>query len=285
MCRQGLSIAPRPAPGYAAGCHEIRAIFPAHGDPGGFSGTGSAAARNSFNFAINLSTNFATPHVQWARPLPDGPVRALFVIHISGQPAANPRGIVELMQRFDLEAEVVYADARYGVVCGEDQGVERLSDLLEKEYDVFVFGNVGAEILPDEIQRRVLERVSAGTGLVSIGPGPSGPARHRLAPDEPVRANDPVEVLCGSGLAGLLDIDRRDAEPSRSVAGELLWAYTHGEGRQINIHCGETAGARRQSRGLTERPISQSNPLRAGPCASGSRRSGCARGGNWPATK
>jgi hypothetical protein len=200
------------------------------------------------NFAVNLSTNFATPHVKWAQPLPGGPVRALFVIHISGQPASNPRGIVELMQRFDMEAEVVYADARYSVICGEEaaakagvEGVRRLADLMKKEYDVFVLGNVGIEILPDEIWRDILERVSNGAGLVSIGPGPFGPARHSAITDEPVRDGDPVDIVRGTGLAGLLDAGRAVNEPSRAVAREFVWAYTQGKGRQALLYFGKKA--------------------------------------------
>ncbi len=43
------------------------------------------------NFSFTLSTSVATPHVKWAKPLPGGPVRALFVIHVSGQPAGHRR--------------------------------------------------------------------------------------------------------------------------------------------------------------------------------------------------
>jgi hypothetical protein len=194
------------------------------------------------NFAVNLSTNFATPHVKWAQPLPGGPVRALFVIHISGQPATNPRGVVELMQRFDLEAEVVYADARYSVICGEEaaakggaEGVKRLADLMKKEYDVFVFGNVSINILPDEIKRDILERVSNGAGLVAIGPGPFGPSRHGTIKEDPTRDRNPAPLLRPTGLAGLLEFSRGKVEPSLHIAGEIMWAYTQGKGRQALI--------------------------------------------------
>lgn len=194
------------------------------------------------NFALNLSTDFATPHVKWAQPLAGGPVRALFFLHVSGQPATNPRGVVELMQRFDLEAEIVYADARYSVICGEEEaaragveGVKRLAVLMQKEYDVFVFGNVSINILPDGIKRDILERVSNGAGLVSIGPAPFGPARHDAIKEKPARETERAGLLRPTGLAGLVDVPRGRTDPSREVAGELVWAYTQGKGRQALI--------------------------------------------------
>ncbi len=59
---------------------------------------------------IPFSTAVVTPHVPWAKALPDGPVRGFFV-----PPVTEGRDMVELMQRLSLEPTAVTSDRSWDV--------------------------------------------------------------------------------------------------------------------------------------------------------------------------
>jgi len=165
---------------------------------------------------------FATPHVNWGSPLPAGPVRALFIIHVT-DPGTNAREIVEVMQRFDVQAAVVFE--KDGMLYGEQEGRRRLRDLLRARYDVFVLGQVSMDLLGYEQQYQLLKQVVAGTGLICIGPRPEtiltparrvGPAGAALGP--------------GSGLAGLVP-----GGSSEQLAGRVATSYRLKQGRALHL--------------------------------------------------
>ena len=117
-----------------------------------------------------LSMELATPHTDWAQPYARGPVRALFFADGRG---TGPREIIELMQRFEVEADAVYhisiVDTPDFEWLGGDAGHRRMLRLLQKPYDVFIFQGVTPTMLTAEEQYKLLRPVTEGAGLVLIG--------------------------------------------------------------------------------------------------------------------
>jgi len=115
-----------------------------------------------------LSTAFVTPHTEWAKPYCGGKLRVLFFA--AWQPGTTRgRDMVELMQRFDIEADAAYYLVRDKKWLGDKAGHERILRLLQKPYDVYVFWGVAPKELAAEEQARVLEAVTDGGGTVFIG--------------------------------------------------------------------------------------------------------------------
>lgn len=119
-----------------------------------------------------MATAFETPHTEWAKPYAGGKVRALFFMDI-GYCGTVPREVVELKQRLDLEAEVVFwaniIDSPNYHWHGDAAGMRRMKRLLSQAWDCFVFVNSPVERLPVEEQYRALLAVTKGAGLVLIG--------------------------------------------------------------------------------------------------------------------
>ena len=126
----------------------------------------------------SLTTKLVTPHKPWAKGYAAGPVRALFVVHGGGYggkwfaPGTRLREVVELLQRFDLDADAVFCGGRGkgADFLGLDLGKERAERLLGKPYDVYVFAGFSFEKLPAKFRYLVMERVAKGAGLVCCGP-------------------------------------------------------------------------------------------------------------------
>jgi hypothetical protein len=117
-----------------------------------------------------IESAFVTPHTAWAKPYALGRTRVLFFTWGRG---LEPREVVELNQRFDLDpkmafwARVVDSDREHW--HGDTLGVRRIDRLLESKWDAFVFINVAMEKLSTDQQSRILEAVTAGAGLVMVG--------------------------------------------------------------------------------------------------------------------
>ncbi|MGC9317241.1 MAG: beta-galactosidase [Armatimonadota bacterium] len=117
-----------------------------------------------------LTFEFETPHTDWAQPYAGETTRVLFFTDGRG---TNPRECVELMQRFDIDAEAVFwarivdsADTHWH---GGEIGERRMLELLEQQWDCFVFLGLGLENMSPEQQYRVLHPVTEGAGLVFVG--------------------------------------------------------------------------------------------------------------------
>jgi hypothetical protein len=95
--------------------------------------------------------DYVTPHVQWAKPLPGGKVRALFFISSKSSP---PREIAEMCQRGDIEPSIVYYDRSGKTVQDGQVGMERAVRVIKQGPDVFVFANCVFESLSGEAQGR-----------------------------------------------------------------------------------------------------------------------------------
>ncbi|MCX7597940.1 MAG: beta-galactosidase [Armatimonadetes bacterium] len=121
-----------------------------------------------------LSMEYVTPHTDWAQPYILGKTRVLYFGWGFGPGhGTDTRDLIELMQRFDIEAQA----ALYAQICdmpetgwhGGPAGVRRILRLLEKPYDCFIFHAVEPARLPPEAQYKVLKSVTEGAGLVLIG--------------------------------------------------------------------------------------------------------------------
>ena len=145
--------------------------------------TSLAVAEDLVELEHTLCTNFVTPHTRWARPYAGGPIRVLFFHAIPGTSPGWPGGerareIIELMQRFDLEATAAYWNN--GTWLRQEQGQERILRLLKRRgrppspYDVFVFTGVSPDALPAESRQILDEAVQKGAGIVLVGTGADG---------------------------------------------------------------------------------------------------------------
>ncbi len=129
-------------------------------------------AKHSGDYLNVVTTRYLTEHLDWARPLPGKKVKCLFIVGRQGA-----REVVELWQRMDIEFDA-FTVFHAGLLAMEDmyegqvEGTtlwEKKNEILaklEKDYDVFILGNVRFDILPAEAKYKILERVKKGAGLV-----------------------------------------------------------------------------------------------------------------------
>ncbi len=137
---------------------------------------------------IDYTAAVPTPHVSWAVPYANGPVKAFFLPSVRGG-----RDFVELMQRLDIRATCVTHDRawdldKWGFGDFYDRRVRiweyetvysYMVDALEsdEEYDVLVLPSVnGWSRWPKAARRAILRRVREGAGLVLVRPF-DGPER------------------------------------------------------------------------------------------------------------
>ncbi|MDY0170943.1 MAG: beta-galactosidase, partial [Thermoguttaceae bacterium] len=120
-------------------------------------GTAYGKAPERFDIA---SEPIETPHVPWARPLPDGPVRALCLVPIPSQ-----RDVVELAQRLDLEYTLV---AFEHPLMDADAAREFGGHLAGGSFDVILLSKVPLAALPEESQQLLVTKVREGTGVINV---------------------------------------------------------------------------------------------------------------------
>ncbi|HEY3417038.1 MAG TPA: hypothetical protein VGM23_09165, partial [Armatimonadota bacterium] len=129
-----------------------------------------------------LPGTLETYHVNWATPLPGGPLNVLFIV-----PYKNAREVVELRQRLDLRYTVIMNAGKSSWSEGYTEGVdpsplprnqaeqvvdtlahERLA--LEKHYDAIVIGAVSWEVIPADIRALITQHIRRGTALIYVSP-------------------------------------------------------------------------------------------------------------------
>ena len=123
-----------------------------------------------------LSMDFETPHTAWASPYAGDPIRVLsFAPWFQG--STEGREIIELMQRFDIEAEAIYFLPGPGRLLGDDNprwyghpkaGSERALRLLKTPFDVVLVNKLGLDRFPKAVQSALKKRVADGAGLVIL---------------------------------------------------------------------------------------------------------------------
>jgi glycosyl hydrolase family 42 (putative beta-galactosidase) len=123
-----------------------------------------------------------TDHTKWAKPLPHGKIKALFIV-----PYTTCREVVELAQRLDVDCTVLmtagratWARAGYeGANATPLHGVEAITVLemltrkrlsLANDYQAIVIGSVSWLALPPYARALILEHVARGAGLVYVSP-------------------------------------------------------------------------------------------------------------------
>jgi hypothetical protein len=124
-----------------------------------------------------LTLNFVTPHTDWAHPYAQGTTRVVYFVSWF-QGSTDAREIVELMQRFDLDADAVYylqgsrlvGDGRPDWYGGDPEaGTNRVLRLLEGAVDVLFFNQLQLESLPEVVRERIEQKIVEGTGVVLVG--------------------------------------------------------------------------------------------------------------------
>ncbi len=186
-----------------------------------------------------MTSTVSTPHRRWAKPLADGPVRALIIA-----PRWAQRETVELAQRLDVEYETVSVSASY--ILLDKRGltlygtyelygyrprsvVAVLNDLrtkLEREYDCIIVADVRNGILPQYFIDMIAQKVRAGTGLVATGAGASFVAALGQDDRQPVRFWAPVPIES-------LPVLRNYAWTKTEEKPALIDATTVGNGRTL----------------------------------------------------
>jgi hypothetical protein len=200
---------------------------------------GAQASTEELEEEHSLSTEFETPHTKWAQPYAGGKLRALFFIDM-GYCGTWPREIVELKQRFDIDAEAVFwakiVDTTRTHWHGGAAGVARMKRLLEKPWDCYVFINLAPDRLPPEQQYRALEGVTKGAGIVLMGkddPRVLKPARKLPLPAF-LREGVPLLEL-PFVQASYLPKPEEGAPSVATVAERMVACYQVREGRGVRL--------------------------------------------------
>jgi len=177
--------------------------------------------------------DYVTPHVQWAKPLPGGKVRALFFISSKSSP---PREIAEMCQRGDIEPSIVYYDRSGKTVQDGQVGMERAVRVIKQGPDVFVFANCAFESLSGEAQYHMMRQViEEGAGIVCVGRTPKIAFTDERAVELPdhLQIGLPLASLpMGRAMAEALGLE----DPAHAdLAEAIMKRYRLGKGRELAI--------------------------------------------------
>ncbi|MDZ4199379.1 MAG: hypothetical protein U1E27_08850, partial [Kiritimatiellia bacterium] len=133
-------------------------------------GQGLAQDRAELELDHRVESEYVTPHTAWAKPYALGSIRVLFFVSGRGM---EPRQVMELRQRFDIEAEMIFwtriIDSTKEHWHGGDLGVERMDRLLSQKWDAFVFLDIPVTRLSSDQQVKLLQSVVNGAGLMLVG--------------------------------------------------------------------------------------------------------------------
>jgi hypothetical protein len=135
-----------------------------------------------------LTSEVRTPHIQWGKPYAQSKTRVLIFV---GGRGTIFREAVELLQRFDFEAEaIIYSrivDTSQDDWNGGKEGVRRIERLLGLDWDTYLFLGVAPAKLPGSLQKKLVDQVLAGRGAVLSGSDspsltPAASARKEIIP-------------------------------------------------------------------------------------------------------
>jgi len=198
-----------------------------------------------------LSMEFVTPHTKWAQPYAGGKTRVLVFIdgdnhrHPSLPFGTLPREIIELKQRFDLDAAAVYWVSSLGHPSTRpkdhwlhgEAGVERMLKLLGQPWDCYVLYQTLLKRMPVEAQYKLLERVAAGSGLVMVGTDDK-----RVLKEKNRLKSLPAFLAQGTPFTGLpfvlesvLKGLERDKGTDAEAARRMMSAYRIKSGRGLRL--------------------------------------------------
>jgi len=156
----------------------------------------------------DVALDISSPHIPWANPLHQGPIRGLFV-----GPMYGHRETVELAQRLELNFDVVFAGTtskwqQYGSMVGYSRPeyvIDRLRAKLKDRWDIIVIGNLDWSLLPSDVVYAMFEQVSQGSGLIYVMYEQSFPESLRALLDaEPTPPPADMLIPC-EAFTGVLD--------------------------------------------------------------------------------
>jgi len=187
--------------------------------------------------ASSLESDLVTPHKPWGRDYVGGTIRALFFVYTGPYEGAweNPqtrvREVVELGQRFDLDADAVLFCGRGDkwVFHGLQLGEQRARRLLQDSYDLYVIAGFPMGRLPAEFQYLILKEVAEGAGLLCCGPG----AGEYMVPRREIT---PTPTFLTAGIPSLTE----------EAVADMVSAYRLADGRGVRLNYG--------TQSLTPRP-------------------------------
>ncbi len=165
-----------------------------------------------------------SPHIEWAKPLAGGPVRAIMLCF-----SGDMREVCEVAERVDLDYEPVqhfsfYRDTELGQLMQEQ---------IEKtlpEAEVMVVAGFRWAGMPAHLLEKIRARVRAGMGLVCVSIQPSW-----LDPIADIFEENPLP-----GDQGILDAIAMDALPDYRPPREAHFHLgIYGQGRVARVRWGE----------------------------------------------
>lgn len=229
-----------------------------------------------------LTCEFPTPHTDWAQPYALGKTRVLFFCHGMG---TAPRECVELIQRFDLDAQAVFwsqiVDSPQTHWHGGATGVNRMFKLVQEKWDCFVFFGLSLENMAPREQYLLLKAVTDGAGLVLVGSDDSRvlKAKNRLTELPPILAAGPVGEAFTVGRGRGLRLPKRpeiayhegwhvaDDYWHERVGRAVLWAAGKEPKLQVEVQLAKAefapAEPKKLSVRLTGTPVGQQLALHA----------------------
>ena len=220
-------------------------------------GTTERGATGPARLDITYSKEIVTPHIKWADPFVNGPVRPFIVNGVH-----TGRAVVELMQRLTMEPRVVSIDPDFGVTrwWGERYRYDPLMnsepheyrasyEVLEEElarevgYDCLVMHSmIGWNDMPLRLRELISARVRGGEGLVLVHP--------QLGEDESddtLWAVSPITNVPATKLgrrARLVHPAEASSATSRSRAVRPTVAYVRSSGVATWAHCERSCSLR-----------------------------------------
>jgi len=182
-----------------------------------------ASARTPEKGPDDVTLDMPCHGVRWARALRGGAIRALLVACRGAL-----RDAVGLAERLDIEMDVVglwdreHLEAEVAAASGAF--AQRLERALGASPDVLIAGNFDLSLLPEALQKRIVDSVASGMGLVIAYPewSASGPLRDCL--DQAVPADAAVALLRGVASSGAYGWEQ---------ASQHIRAATHQGGRLV----------------------------------------------------
>ena len=124
-----------------------------------------------------LSTDYVTPHVEWATPSHAGKIKVLVLA-----PYWSQRETIELAQRLSVDFEVwmptdfhiaagTAGDPAFAFYLPPAELVHRLlKNALKKNYDVIIVGKLVWSMIPPKQRFEILKKVANGTGFIYVNP-------------------------------------------------------------------------------------------------------------------
>ena len=112
-------------------------------------------------------------HVDWAKPLPNGPIKILYISYVNGHGMSDMAMIAQRLDcklwTLELLDQRFQGGDRYAYGKADDPQTGWLArkalKVLENDLDVIVLA-IGANNLPPDAMAKVVEKVKAGTGLI-----------------------------------------------------------------------------------------------------------------------